>query len=108
MPYLDVDASFTCLLQIDVTDASGAEVPAHSTAVGEVLIRGPTTFEGYWQNPQASTDAFTADGWFRTGDLASRRPDGFMRVVDRKKDMILCGGENVSHWPCSSALSAVS
>jgi acyl carrier protein len=78
-----------------VADETGAAVAADSTAVGEVLIRGPTTFQGYWQNPQASTDAFNAAGWFRTGDLATQRPDGFLCVVDRKKDMILCGGENV-------------
>jgi acyl carrier protein len=76
-------------------EATGAPVAAGSTSVGEVLIRGPTTFEGYLHNPQATADAFTDAGWFRTGDLASVRPDGYICVVDRKKDMILCGGENV-------------
>lgn len=80
--------------QVLVAGESGAAV-ADGVSVGEVLIRGPTTFGGYWRNPAATAAAFTADGWFRTGDLATQRPDGYICVVDRKKDMILCGGENV-------------
>lgn len=87
-------------------EATGAPVAAGSTSVGEVLIRGPTTFEGYWQNPQATADAFTPDGWFRTGDLATRHADGYMTVVDRKKDMILCGGENVYCSEVEAVLSS--
>jgi len=91
---------------VQVADESGSEVAAGNGAVGEVLIRGPTTFDGYWQNPQATADAFTPDGWFRTGDLATRRPDGYMAVVDRKKDMILCGGENVYCSEVEAVLSS--
>ena len=62
---------------------------------GELLIRGPITPIGYYGNEAATKEAFDADGWFRTGDVASRDADGFLWVVDRKKDMILTAGFNV-------------
>ncbi len=63
--------------------------------VGEILVRGPTVFEGYWNLPEASSEAFSHGGWFHTGDLGVAMPNGYIRVVDRKKDMLLVGGENV-------------
>ena len=63
--------------------------------VGEVQIRGPTVFSGYHNQPAATSDAFTSDGWFKTGDLARHEPYGYLTVCDRLKDMILTGGENV-------------
>ena len=63
--------------------------------VGEVWVRGPTVFGGYWGRPEATAEAFADGGWFRTGDLGVALPSGCIRVVDRKKDMLLVGGENV-------------
>ncbi len=62
---------------------------------GEVLVQGPNVTPGYWQNPKATRDAFLEDGWIRTGDLATRDSEGFFYIVDRLKDMIISGGENV-------------
>ena len=63
--------------------------------VGEVWVKGSTVFLGYYNLPQASADSFSDDGWFKTGDLGKATSSGYIHVVDRKKDMILCGGENV-------------
>jgi len=62
---------------------------------GEVCAKGPQVMQGYWQKPQASTDAFTADGYFRTGDIGVFDANGFLKIVDRKKDMIIVSGFNV-------------
>jgi fatty-acyl-CoA synthase len=61
---------------------------------GELQVRGPNVFAGYWRNPEASADAF-ADGWLRTGDIAERDEEGFYRIKGRLKDMYISGGENV-------------
>ncbi len=62
---------------------------------GELCVKGPQVFKGYWQRPDETAQAFTADGWFKTGDVAVIDPDGFCRIVDRKKDMIIVSGFNV-------------
>ena len=62
---------------------------------GELCIKGPNVMKGYWKNPEASAAALTADGYFRTGDVGYMDHDGFVYIVDRTKDMILCGGYNV-------------
>ncbi|MEH6388594.1 AMP-binding protein [Pseudomonas profundi] len=62
---------------------------------GEVLIRGPQVMQGYWQRPEETTETFTADGWLRTGDVGLIDEEGFLKLVDRKKDMILVSGFNV-------------
>ena len=62
---------------------------------GEICIAGPNVMKGYWKNPQATADSMTADGFFRTGDVAYMDDDGFVYIVDRIKDMLLCGGYNV-------------
>jgi len=62
--------------------------------VGEIVYRGPTMMLEYWQNPAATADAF-AGGWFHSGDLVRQDDEGFVYVVDRKKDMIISGGENI-------------
>ena len=64
------------------------------TGVGELLVRGPNVVQGYWKKPEATAEAFV-DGWLHTGDLARIDPDGLLYIVDRKKDMINRGGENV-------------
>jgi long-chain acyl-CoA synthetase len=63
---------------------------------GEVAIRTVCNFGGYWQNPQATAEAITADGWFRTGDLGYLDTEGYLFIVDRKKDIIIRGGENIT------------
>ena len=63
-------------------------------AVGEIVYRGPKVMQGYWNNPEATAEAF-AGGWFHSGDLATRDEEGYLRLVDRKKDMIVSGGENI-------------
>lgn len=63
--------------------------------VGELLIRGPNVFVGYWQKPQATREVLDEDGWFHTGDLARVDERGYYFIVDRKKDMVISGGENV-------------
>ncbi len=62
---------------------------------GELCIRGPNVMRGYWKNPEATAKAMTPDGFFRTGDVARMDEDGFVFIVDRTKDMLLCGGFNV-------------
>ncbi|MCW2975807.1 MAG: long-chain fatty acid--CoA ligase [Actinomycetia bacterium] len=61
----------------------------------ELQVRGPNVFPGYWRNPEATADAFTPDGWLRTGDVAERDDEGFYRIKGRLKDMYISGGENV-------------
>ena len=64
-------------------------------ADGEILLRGPNLFAGYWENPEATAAAFTADGWFKSGDLAERAADGYITIVGRSKELIISGGFNV-------------
>jgi malonyl-CoA/methylmalonyl-CoA synthetase len=63
--------------------------------VGEVQIRGPHVFKGYWQQPEKTAEAFTPDGWLHTGDLGLREPDGYFTLQGRAKDLIITGGLNV-------------
>jgi fatty-acyl-CoA synthase len=74
--------------------------------VGELVIRGPNLMQGYWQRPEATAEAF-AGGWFHTGDLARRDPDGDLYIVDRKKDMFISGGENVYPAEVENAIYAM-
>jgi malonyl-CoA/methylmalonyl-CoA synthetase len=62
---------------------------------GEILLRGPSVFGGYWEDPAATQAAFTDDGWFRSGDVGSLDDDGYMRIVGRLKELIISGGYNV-------------
>jgi len=70
-------------------------VPGDARTMGEVMLRGNTVMKGYLKNRKATEEAFRG-GWFRTGDLAVRHPDGYMEVKDRSKDVIISGGENIS------------
>jgi malonyl-CoA/methylmalonyl-CoA synthetase len=63
--------------------------------IGEVQLRGPNIFKGYWKQPQKTAEAFTSDGWFRTGDLGFREPDGYLTLCGRSKDLIISGGLNI-------------
>jgi malonyl-CoA/methylmalonyl-CoA synthetase len=63
--------------------------------IGEVQLRGPNIFKGYWKQPQKTAESFTADGWFRTGDLGFRQPNGYITLCGRSKDLIISGGLNI-------------
>jgi acyl-CoA synthetase (AMP-forming)/AMP-acid ligase II len=83
-----------CLfLDLDIWDQQGASVPAGER--GEIVMRGPKVFKGYWRDPEATAAAF-AGGWFHTGDIGVRDDDGYLYIVDRFKDMIVSGGENIA------------
>lgn len=75
-----------------IFDSEGNELPPGK--VGEIVVRGPNVFQGYW-NKKAETDDVLKGGWFYTGDLAYKDEDGYIFIVDRKKDMIIRGGQNV-------------
>ena len=75
------------LMDIKIVNEEGKEIASGSDDVGEVHVKGPTVFSGYWNLPEESRESF-ADGWFKTGDLGRRRSDGYLNIVDRKKDMV--------------------
>jgi fatty-acyl-CoA synthase len=70
-------------------------VPQDGETMGEIMFRGNITMKGYLKNPKATQEAF-AGGWFHTGDLAVQYPDGYIKIKDRSKDIIISGGENIS------------
>jgi fatty-acyl-CoA synthase len=74
---------------------TGEDRPCDGIAMGEIMLRGNTVMMGYLKNPDATAKAF-ANGWFHTGDLGVRHPDGYVEVKDRSKDIIISGGENIS------------
>jgi fatty-acyl-CoA synthase len=82
-------------VDIRVVDDEGNDIAPDSNEVGEVIARSNVVMKGYWLQPEA-TDAVIVDGWFHTGDMALLDGEGFIEVVDRKKDLIISGGENVS------------
>jgi long-chain acyl-CoA synthetase len=81
-------------VELEVWDEHGEALPDGPEHVGELVIRGVNTPKGYFRNPEATAEAF-AGGWFHTGDLGYRDEDGFIFIVDRKKDLIIRGGYNV-------------
>ena len=78
-----------------VADRQGHDVPRDATAMGEVLMRGNNVMLGYYNNPEATAQAFEG-GWFHSGDLAVVHPDGYIELRDRAKDIVISGGENIS------------
>ncbi|MGE0014563.1 MAG: acyl-CoA synthetase [Azoarcus sp.] len=81
---------------ITVLDTQTMEpVPADGETMGEIMFRGNLVMKGYLKNPKATAEAF-AGGWFRTGDLGVMHPDGYVKIKDRSKDVIISGGENIS------------
>jgi long-chain acyl-CoA synthetase len=76
-------------------DKPGDELASGPDVLGELWVKGPNVIRGYWNKPEATAKAFTPSGWFRTGDIARIDEDGFIFIVDRAKDMIIRGGENV-------------
>jgi acyl-CoA synthetase (AMP-forming)/AMP-acid ligase II len=100
--FLDRDSILTklgsvgrpCLyLEVDIWNEHGKSLPAGER--GEVVLRGPKVFKGYWRDSDATAAAFKG-GWFHTGDVGVRDDDGYLWIVDRLKDMIVSGGENIA------------
>jgi fatty-acyl-CoA synthase len=88
VPYLSIDG-------VRVVDDAMQDVPRDGQTMGEVVMRGNTVMQGYYADPEATERAF-AGGWYHSGDLAVMHPDGYIEVRDRKKDIIISGGENIS------------
>jgi fatty-acyl-CoA synthase len=81
--------------ELRVVDTNDNDVPHDGAAIGEIIARGDGIMEGYWRQPEASAEALRG-GWFHTGDMATLNEDGYLLIVDRKKDIIVSGGENIS------------
>lgn len=92
------------LVDLAILDDDGNPLP--NGQVGEVCIRSVANFRGYWKNEEATKAAFTADGYFRTGDLGYLDEDDYLFIVDRKKDIIIRGGENISCIEVEDAIYA--
>jgi long-chain acyl-CoA synthetase len=90
------------LVDLAILNNNGQPLPQGE--VGEVSIRSIANFEGYWNRPDATKEAFTEDGYFRTGDLGYLDEDGYLFIVDRKKDIIIRGGENISCQEVEAAI----
>lgn len=91
------------VLDLKIVDDSGTEVPDGTP--GELLVRGTSVFPGYWQRPEANAESLVGD-WFRTGDVATRDAEGFIYIVDRIKDVIIRGGENIGCGQVEAVLLA--
>jgi fatty-acyl-CoA synthase len=91
--------------EVRVADAEGRDVPRDMESIGEVLVRGDNVMDGYYREPEA-TAAAIVDGWLRTGDMAVWDEENYVHIVDRKKDIIISGGENISSIEIEKAISA--
>ena len=103
--YLARPASSGCcsqVLQLRVIDESGQTLPAGER--GELLVRGTSVFPGYWNRPEVNAQSFVDGDWFRTGDVAYLDDEGFLFIVDRIKDLIIRGGENIGCGQVEAAL----
>jgi long-chain acyl-CoA synthetase len=92
--------------EIRVVDPANPTIDRPDGEPGELLIRGPQVFHGYWRNPEETAQTLMPDGWLRTGDIVTVAPDGFVTVVDRVKELIITGGFNVSPSEVEAALLA--
>jgi acyl-CoA synthetase (AMP-forming)/AMP-acid ligase II len=81
--------------ELRVVDSNDQDVPRDGASIGEIIARSDGVLEGYWQQPEATTEALRG-GWFHTGDMATWNENGYLLIVDRKKDIIVSGGENIS------------
>jgi fatty-acyl-CoA synthase len=91
--------------ELRVVDPEDKDVPHDGLTMGEVIARSDGVMAGYWHQPEATADALRG-GWFRTGDMAVIAANGYIRIVDRKKDIIVSGGENISSLDVEKALAA--
>jgi long-chain acyl-CoA synthetase len=88
-------------------DDPDPERPVTPGAAGELIIRGPQVFRGYWNRPDETAEAFLPGGWFRTGDIVSMSADGYVTIVDRIKELIVTGGFNVAPSEVEEAVRGV-
>jgi fatty-acyl-CoA synthase len=92
-------------VEMRVVDGNDQDVPADGQSIGEIITRADGVMEGYWRQPEASAEALRG-GWFHTGDMATVNKDGYFLIVDRKKDIIVSGGENISSLELEKAIVA--
>jgi fatty-acyl-CoA synthase len=92
-------------VEIRVVDGQGQDVPRDGKSIGEIAARSDGVMAGYWKQPEA-TAAVIRDGWFYTGDMATMDENGYVLIVDRKKDIIVSGGENISSLEVEKAILA--
>ncbi|WP_158789680.1 long-chain-fatty-acid--CoA ligase [Granulicella sp. L46] len=88
---------------VRVVDSQGCDVPQDNTTVGELVVRGDQVMDGYYRSPKLTREALI-EGWLHTGDMAVWSPEKFFRIVDRKKDIIISGGENIASIEVEHAL----
>ncbi len=89
--------------RVHVVDNEGHEVPRDGKTIGEIVVQGDHVMEGYWRDPEATAEAMRG-GWLHTGDMAVWDADGYIQIVDRKKEIIISGGENVSSVEIENAI----
>lgn len=89
--------------EMRVVDEHMQDIPADASTMGEVVMRGNNVMRGYYEQPEATAEAFRG-GWFHSGDLAVMHPDGYIELRDRKKDIIISGGENISTIEVENAI----
>lgn len=92
--------------EIRVVDPDDPDADVPTGEPGELLLRGPQVFQGYWGRPGETAEALLPDGWLRTGDIAEVSPDGFVTIVERRKELIITGGFNVAPSEVENALEA--
>ncbi len=92
----------SAVMELRVVDDADIALPAGTR--GELQVRGTALFRGYWGRPEVDAEVFTADGWFRTGDIAVIDDEGYLTIVDRSKDLIIRGGENIGCGAVEAAL----
>jgi long-chain acyl-CoA synthetase len=103
--YLDRPASSgrcSAVLELQIVDEDGNECPTLTS--GELLVRGTSIFRGYWNRPDANAETFVNGDWMRTGDVAYLDEEGFLFIVDRIKDLVIRGGENIGCGEVEAAL----
>jgi acyl-CoA synthetase (AMP-forming)/AMP-acid ligase II len=93
-------------VEMKVVDDAGLTQPHDGKSMGELLVRGPWIISGYFEDAEASAAAIDKEGWFRTGDVATIDPDGYMQIMDRRKDVIKSGGEWISSIDLENAAVA--
>jgi acyl-CoA synthetase (AMP-forming)/AMP-acid ligase II len=93
-------------VELKIVDDDGQEQPHDGKSMGELLVRGPWIISGYFEDAEAGAAAVEKDGWFHTGDVATIDPDGYMQIMDRRKDVIKSGGEWISSIDLENAAVA--
>ena len=94
-------------VEMKVVDDAGRAQPHDGKSMGELLVRGPWIVSGYFEDAEASAAAVEKDGWFHTGDVATIDAEGYMQIMDRRKDVIKSGGEWISSIDLENAAVAL-